>query len=457
MMQQTDELTIAPEGLHDVTRRRKLRDYGAQMAEKQRYFAGFQTNQQGEFDAQLRPLLEMNLLNLGDSDEAGAYQVNSKPFERAVVDYYARLWKMPSPYWGYLTAMGSTEGNMFGLWNARDFLCGAATMAWPALTRVRYAPVVLYSASSHYSIAKACRLLRLATPAEIGPMLGRCPLNNGIWPQALACDERGRIDVPALLQLVTFFHRYRRPVIICLTCGTTFSGACDDWQQISAWLGQNLPPNSAEQRSYWLHMDGALGANYLSFWPEPEGRKLAIDGQLAALHSLCASPYKWLSMPWPCGVVMLDARYRTTAMESPHYIGSRDATLSGSRPGLSAVVLWNQLCRLGDAGQRSLIQQCYDMQRYLHQQLRFLFARLDPTQTRLRLLPLLPGSLMVQFSAPNPTLIEQYSLSCEWVEVHGKRQRLCHVVVLPHCQRARLDSLVWALGRPGAFLPNEEV
>lgn len=455
-MQQTDELSIAPEGLHDITRRRMLRDYGVNMAERQRYFAGFQTNQQGEFDALLRPLLEMNLLNLGDSDEDGAYQVNSKPFERAVVAYYARLWKMPSPYWGYLTAMGSTEGNLFALWNARDFLCGAPTIEWPAHTHARYAPVVLYSASSHYSIAKACRLLRLATPAEIGPMLGRSPLHNGIWPQALACDEHGRIDVAALLQLVAFFHRYRRPVIICLTLGTTFSGASDDWQQIGAWLGQNLPPNSAGQRSYWLHVDGALGANYLSFWPEPAGRKLAIDAQMASLQSLCASPYKWISMPWPCGVVMLNARYRTTATESPHYIGSRDATLSGSRPGLSAVVLWNQLSRLGEAGQRTLIQQCYEMQRYVHQQLRLLFARLDPTQTRLCLLPLLPGSLMVQFSAPNPAIIERFSLSCEHVEVKGKRLRLCHLVILPHCQRARLDSLVWALGRPGAFLPSGE-
>ncbi|GAB7266511.1 hypothetical protein DZJ_30620 [Dickeya ananatis] len=130
-MQPVDELTILADGLHDVVRRRILRTYIAHMEEQQRHFAGFQTNQQGGFDVGLRPLLEMNLLNLGDSMEPGAYQVNSKRFERAVLAYYAQLWRLPSPYWGYLTAMGSTEGNLFALWNARDFFvwCGDHPLA----------------------------------------------------------------------------------------------------------------------------------------------------------------------------------------------------------------------------------------------------------------------------------------------------------------------------------------
>ncbi|MGI3109319.1 pyridoxal-dependent decarboxylase [Dickeya fangzhongdai] len=456
-MQPIDELTILSEGMHDVVRRRILRTYTARMEEQRRHFAGFQTNQQGEFDAGLRPLLDMNLLNLGDSMEPGAYQVNSKRFERAVLDYYARLWNLPSPYWGYLTAMGSTEGNLFALWNARDFLCGAATTHWPAMTQARYAPVVLYSDHSHYSLSKACRVLQLATPAEAGPPLGRCPINAGVWPRAVPCDDAGRIDVESLLQLVMFFYRYRRPVIVCLTSGTTFSGSCDDWPQITTQLRQRLPPNTPQQRSYWVHVDGALSSSYLPFWPEPEGRQLAIDAQAASLHSICASPYKWLSMPWPCGVVMLSAPYRAVALSRPNYIGSGDSTLSGSRPGLSAVVLWNQLCRLGEQGQREMIRRCHDIQRYAHQQLRYLFERLDPGRERLFLQPLLSGSLMVQFSAPSPSIIERFSLSSEQLMVQGKPALFCHLVVLPHCHRALVDNLLWALGQPGAFPSAGEV
>ncbi|UJR64070.1 pyridoxal-dependent decarboxylase [Dickeya zeae] len=456
-MQPVDELTILADGLHDVVRRRILRDYIAHMEEQQRHFAGFQTNQQGGFDAGLRPLLEMNLLNLGDSMEPGAYQVNSKRFERAVLAYYAQLWRLPSPYWGYLTAMGSTEGNLFALWNARDFLCGAATTHWPSSAHARYAPVVLYSERSHYSLAKACRVLQLATPAQAGPALGRCPFNGGVWPQALPCDDAGRVDVESLLQLVVFFHRYRRPVIICLTSGTTFSGACDDWAQITAQLQRLLPPNTPQQRHYWLHMDGALSSNYLPFWPEPEERQLAVDAQAASLHSICASPYKWLSMPWPCGIVMLPEAYRAVALNRPNYIGSGEATLSGSRPGLSAVVLWNQLCRLGEQGQREMIRRCHEVQRYAYQQLCYLFERLDPGRERLVVLPLIRGSLMVQFSAPHPSVIERFSLSSDQVVVQGTPRRFCHLVVLPHCHQALVDSLLWALRQPGAFAPVTEV
>ncbi|WP_407321888.1 hypothetical protein [Dickeya ananatis] len=174
-MQPVDELTILADGLHDVVRRRILRTYIAHMEEQQRHFAGFQTNQQGGFDVGLRPLLEMNLLNLGDSMEPGAYQVNSKGFERAVLAYYAQLWRLPSPYWGYLTAMGSTEGNLFALWNARDFLCGAATTHWPSTTLARYAPVVLYAERSHYSLAKGVSGIATGNPCASRSGVGALP------------------------------------------------------------------------------------------------------------------------------------------------------------------------------------------------------------------------------------------------------------------------------------------
>lgn len=456
-MQAFHELTLSTQGISDDARRDILQAYAVRMAARKRYFSGFQTNQMGEFDTLLSPFLNMTLLNLGDSMDPGAYQVNSKAFERAVLDYYARLWHMPSPYWGYLTAMGSTEGNLFSLWNARDYLRGAATVQWPAAERPVAAPVVLYSANAHYSVTKACRVLQLATPADAGPPLGPCPINAGAWEETIPCDATGGIDVEALMTLALFFHRHRHPLIICLTQGTTFSGASDDWRRITQQLRQRLPATVPQQRHYWLHMDGALCANYLSFWPTSEGQKMSIDVQTAGLHSLCVSPYKWLSIPWPCGVVMLADARRTAALDHPHYIGSQDATLSGSRPGLSAVVLWNQLSRLGDAGQRALLRHCYDMQHYAHQRLQALFAQHHSSHTPLQVLPLIEGSLMVQFSAPCSAIMKTFSLSSEWLWLQGERVRFCHLVVLPHVQQAQIEALLQALSRPNAFPATKAV
>ncbi|ACS84168.1 pyridoxal-dependent decarboxylase [Musicola paradisiaca] len=436
-------LMIPPEGIPDAQRQDILRAYMANMHERRSHFVGFQTNQSGSFQEDLRPLLQMNLLNLGDNTEPGAYQVNSKAFELAVLDYYARLWNMPLSAWGYLTAMGSTEGNLFALWNAREYLCGAATAPTT--------PVVLYSDRGHYSLAKAAQLLQLPTPADIGPTLGRCPVNDGVWSPTVGCDAAGRVKVDELMRLTTFFYRHGRPVILCLTCGTTFSGACDDWPQITEHLRRLLPPNTEQQRHYWLHIDGALSANYLSFWPEPDGRHLAVHGKASALHSVCCSPYKWLGMSWPCGVVMLSEAFQVTARARPDYIGSRDATLSGSRPGLTAVVLWEMLSRLGEQGQQALIRHCFAVREYAHSQLQQLFARLDPMGVRLCLYPLVCGSLMVQFTAPSPAVIDYFSLSTEQRMWRGQPTQVCHLVLLPHCRRALIDELVRRLEQPGAF------
>jgi histidine decarboxylase len=57
-------------------------------------------------------------LNIGDPWGKAAFTTNSKHMERAVLDYYAKLWHVPpnpadpdkQMHWGYVTSMGATEG-----------------------------------------------------------------------------------------------------------------------------------------------------------------------------------------------------------------------------------------------------------------------------------------------------------------------------------------------------------
>jgi histidine decarboxylase len=69
----------------------------------------------------------------------GNFTVNSRALERDVFAYFARLWHAKTPHdatdeashWGYLLSTGSTEGNLYGLWNARDYLKGKALIRDP--------------------------------------------------------------------------------------------------------------------------------------------------------------------------------------------------------------------------------------------------------------------------------------------------------------------------------------
>ena len=66
--------------------------------------------------------------------------------ERNVLDYYASLWhakwphdpKDPESYWGYPLTMGSTEGNLYAVWNARDYLSGKYVGGSPNLSKCAF-------------------------------------------------------------------------------------------------------------------------------------------------------------------------------------------------------------------------------------------------------------------------------------------------------------------------------
>ena len=134
--------------------------------------------------------------------------------EHNVLNYYASLWhakwphdpKDPESYWGYTLTMGSSEGNLYAIWNARDYLSGKYTsrnteLSKCALSNYHYeqcacppdnpnafCPVAFYSSETHYSIMKAMEAIAISTFYEIGTRKypGNCPL-GGEWPLAVPC------------------------------------------------------------------------------------------------------------------------------------------------------------------------------------------------------------------------------------------------------------------------------
>ncbi|KAL3689014.1 hypothetical protein R1sor_015323 [Riccia sorocarpa] len=96
----------------------------------------------------LSAFLDVNVNNVGDPFVTGRTRNQSKFMERAVLDYFAALWRAewphdvwsqrphpskslklgppanPSSYWGFVLSMGCTEGTLYGMWNGRDYLAG---------------------------------------------------------------------------------------------------------------------------------------------------------------------------------------------------------------------------------------------------------------------------------------------------------------------------------------------
>lgn len=433
------DLSIPDRGINKSARKNIIQEKIEILRHKHDSFAGFQTNQKSQFPGELQSLLNMNLLNLGDCWQGGYYHVNSKDFEQAVLGWYARLWHLDEAWWGYLTAMGSTEGNLYALFAARDYL----------QQRHRHAPLLLSSAQSHYSIHKAGHLLQLKTPAQDADALGSCPLPGGQWPSLLPCRDNGQIDPEYLMQVVAALHQLGRPFIISLTLGTTFTGVSDDWRGLADTLLERFGAEIADR--FWLHLDGALGANFLSLSKEPEVHALAPDFRHPLLNSVCVSPYKWLGLPMPVGLVLTRRNYQAKLPQTADYTGSIDTTIAGSRPGIAAVLLWEQLGRRGLRGQQQLLQRLQGRLREFHGSLEAVFRVQDPTGHLLQVRPLEPGSPMAVFSAPNQQICQQFSLSCSEVMLDGRLQRMSHVVMLEHIRPHILERLLDAMRQPGAF------
>ncbi|PPK62569.1 hypothetical protein V5P93_002041 [Actinokineospora auranticolor] len=314
-----DQLKLKRTGLTPAERAAALDRLAAYVEYKRDHLLGYQINSDmNGYAEDLSRFLRTHINNIGDPFQDGGLKVNSKVVEQAVLDYFAELWH-GKPYvqadkescWGYSLSMGSTEGNMYALWNARDYLsgrrllgeeesdqAGALTYASPqdaTADNRAYQPVVFYSEDTHYSFNKAVRVLSLPTFGELGRDLykNECPINNGVWPDEVPSalpetsnpDERystfgpGSIDVDKLVVLVDFFARKGHPIIVSLNFGSTFKGAYDPVREVSDRLLPIFHANGLidreihyghgrrtdHRRGFWIHVDGALGAGYVPF------------------------------------------------------------------------------------------------------------------------------------------------------------------------------------------------
>jgi histidine decarboxylase len=496
---------LAPDQRHET-----LTSFREYIERQVHSFLGYQANQHAEYSTQLSWMLDHHVNNLGDPFVPGNFTVNSKAFERDVLDYYARLWHAKSPhsaadddsYWGYVLSMGSTEGNLYGLWNARDYLKGKALVEDPedprqllwvsAIKASRLdgddlageddaqqhrTPVAFYSADTHYSLTKAVRVLGIPTFAEIGDKRypHECPLEGfrDKWPAEVPSVEGdhgfGSIDVDKLCTLVEFFASRGHPALINLNLGTTFKGAYDPVAAIEPRIVKimrdhnmydlvwTLPyDETITRRGFWIHVDGALGAAYLPYLRMAKKAGIAgapalpdipeFDFGIEHVFSVAMSGHKWIGAPWPCGIYMTKVKYQLRPPDNPVYTGSPDTTFAGSRDGFASVVLWEHLARYSHVEQMKRAVAAQDLANYAFHALTELGKELHRDLHVART----PLSLTVRFLKPVDPLVFKYSLSTEeYLSEQGIVY--AHLFVMPGVTKELIHRLIDDLRKPRAF------
>ena len=325
----------------------------------------------------LLPFLEYSLNNIGDPFHDSNYQSNTHGIEREVITRFAGLMRIdPDEAWGYVTS-GGTEGNLYGLYLAREMYPNG---------------IFYFSEETHYSVLKNVRLLNARYI-----MIKR--------------QENGEIDYQDLHEMIQVNRDL--PVVIIATIGTTMRGAVDDIERITEILRDLAVPD------IYIHADAALSGMILPFVEDPQPY-----GFDAGINSISVSGHKLIGTPLPCGVVLTRRSHVERVGRAIECVGIQDTTLSGSRNGLTPLMLWYALEHYGSDGFRALVARMLDTAEYAMEQ----FNQHGIAAWRHR------NSVTVVFPRPAPEVFRKWQIAPEG--------EVAHIITMPHVTRKMVDELV---------------
>lgn len=300
----------------------RLDEFEDAMRQKTAGMLGYPINTSNDYSP-LYKFLDFSLINLGDPFVSSSWNINSEHFEIEVLEFFAKLYKMPkNDFWGYLTS-GGTEGNMYGIFVGRQL----------------YPDGILYfSKDTHYSISKIARMLRMS-------------------PVLVESQENGEIDYKDLENKI--LEHKDKPVILNLNIGTTMRGAIDDVKKVVEILKKN------KIDKFYIHCDAAL---FGMINPFIKGAP-QVDFTLP-IGSLAISGHKFIGTHMPVGIV-LARRNLVRKIETPiEYIGSVDSTIAGCRNGLTPLFLWYAIQTRGAKGFAKEARTCVENAKYLYNYLK---------------------------------------------------------------------------------------
>ena len=204
-----------------------------------------------------------------------------------------------------------------------------------------------------------------------------------------------------------------RPAIILATIGTTMRGAVDDIPAIRQIIDE------LGIREHYIHADAALSGMILPYvdYPQPFGVRRRYRQHLHQRPQTHGPPL-------PCGVVVTRKHLVDTLGRAIEYTGIHDTTLSGSRNGLTPLMLWYAINHHGGDGWRETVRGMLDTAEYAVQ--RFNEHGINAWRHR--------NSPTVVFDRPSQEVFDKWQIAPEG--------EVAHIITMPHVDCQTIDQLV---------------
>ncbi|MED6144933.1 COMPASS (complex proteins associated with Set1p) component [Stylosanthes scabra] len=201
---------------------------------------------------------------------------------------------------------------------------------------------------------------------------------------------------------------------------------------------KTLEESGFSRDRFYIHCDAALFGIMLPFLKSAA----KIISFKKAIGSVSVSGHKFLGCPIPCGVVITRLEYMNGSSSSRsniEIIGSRDATITGSRSGYAPIFFWYAIKKRGSIVLQNEVENCITNACYLHNRLcdAGIGAMLNEY-----------SNIVVFERPPDDEFSRSWNLACQ--------DNIAHIVVMQHVTIQMLDSFVTEfqfLKNYGSFKP----
>lgn len=357
----------------------KLDAYWAYCVKNQYFNIGYPESADFDYTI-LERFMRFSINNCGDWGEYCNYLLNSFEFEKEVMDFFAKLFKIPfEESWGYVTN-GGTESNMFGCYLGRELFPNGT---------------LYYSKDTHYSVAKIVKLLRIKS-------------------SLVESQSNGEIDYDDLIKKIKRDNE-KHPIIFA-NIGTTVRGAIDNITEIQ----QRISDLGIKRDDYYLHADAALSGMILPFVNDPQPFNFA-DG----IDSIGVSGHKMIGSPIPCGIVVAKKRNVDRISVEIDYISAHDKTISGSRNGHTPLMMWEAIRSHSWSDWQRRIERSLNMAQYAVD--RFQAAGIHAWRNK--------NSITVVFPCPSEAVWKKHCLATSG--------NIAHLITTAHhLDSSKIDNLI---------------
>jgi histidine decarboxylase len=142
-------------------------------------------------------------------------------------------------------------------------------------------------------------------------------------------------------------------------------------------------------------------------------------------HSISISGHKFLGIPFPCGVFMVEKRI-AEEFSPPHVnvIKSTDCTISGSRNGHSALFMDYIFKKKGKVGLEKDVMSCIETSEFMIKNMHN--EGINAWRNH--------NSFIVVFDIPHEDIVKKWQLACN--------KPYSHAVVLPHVTHPKIKSFI---------------